>query len=154
MFLSELEEIFKAINMVEFQKIMVSLFWRIDCCTNSFHFQVFSIFLWYILFTSCLHTIVQIFFNYSSNASMFLSLFCPRWCHLLGFPIFSKFWIMLSTFYFIVIITGLIFNFFGMSSVVLYSCELWLHLLLAWVHFIFSYWSFSIHFHINAKAYA
>ena len=40
LFLGELEEILEAINMVEFQKIMVPLFWRIGCCINSFHFQV------------------------------------------------------------------------------------------------------------------
>ncbi|KAB2072835.1 hypothetical protein ES319_A07G044400v1 [Gossypium barbadense] len=40
MFLGELEEILEAINMVEFQKVMVPLFWRIGCCINSFHFQV------------------------------------------------------------------------------------------------------------------
>ncbi|CBI20930.3 unnamed protein product, partial [Vitis vinifera] len=34
--------------MVEFQKIMVPLFWRIGCCINSFHFQVAerALFLW------------------------------------------------------------------------------------------------------------
>eukprot|EP00258_Populus_trichocarpa_P043943 XP_024459962.1 serine/threonine protein phosphatase 2A 57 kDa regulatory subunit B' kappa isoform [Populus trichocarpa] len=40
MFLGELEEILEAISMVEFQKVMVPLFWRIGCCINSFHFQV------------------------------------------------------------------------------------------------------------------
>lgn len=40
MFLGEIEEILEAINMVEFQKVMVPLFWRIGCCINSFHFQV------------------------------------------------------------------------------------------------------------------
>ncbi|CAA3014265.1 serine/threonine protein phosphatase 2A 57 kDa regulatory subunit B' kappa isoform-like [Olea europaea var. sylvestris] len=40
MFLSELEEILEAINMAEFQKVMVPLFWRIGQCINSFHFQV------------------------------------------------------------------------------------------------------------------
>ncbi|XP_059658057.1 serine/threonine protein phosphatase 2A 57 kDa regulatory subunit B' kappa isoform-like [Cornus florida] len=40
MFLSELEEILEAINMGEFQKVMVPLFWRIRCCITSFHFQV------------------------------------------------------------------------------------------------------------------
>ncbi|KAF2286906.1 hypothetical protein GH714_035216 [Hevea brasiliensis] len=40
MFLGELEEILEAINMVEFQKVMVPLFWRIGCCISSFHFQV------------------------------------------------------------------------------------------------------------------
>ncbi|XP_022749543.1 serine/threonine protein phosphatase 2A 57 kDa regulatory subunit B' kappa isoform-like [Durio zibethinus] len=40
MFLGELEEILEAINMMEFQKVMVPLFWRIRCCVNSFHFQV------------------------------------------------------------------------------------------------------------------
>ncbi|KAJ6354588.1 hypothetical protein OIU77_005235 [Salix suchowensis] len=40
MFLGELEEILEAISMVEFQKIMVPLFWRIGCCINSFHFQL------------------------------------------------------------------------------------------------------------------
>ncbi|RVX19665.1 Serine/threonine protein phosphatase 2A 57 kDa regulatory subunit B' kappa isoform [Vitis vinifera] len=40
MFLGELEEILEAINMVEFQKIMVPLFWRIGCCINSFHFSL------------------------------------------------------------------------------------------------------------------
>ncbi|KAJ0031814.1 hypothetical protein Pint_12748 [Pistacia integerrima] len=39
MFLGELEEILEAINMVEFQKVMVPLFWRIGCCINSSHFQ-------------------------------------------------------------------------------------------------------------------
>ncbi|XVF47928.1 hypothetical protein PTKIN_Ptkin03bG0149100 [Pterospermum kingtungense] len=40
MFLGELEETLEAINMVEFQKVMVPLFLRIGCCINSFHFQV------------------------------------------------------------------------------------------------------------------
>ena len=40
MFLGELEEILELINMVEFQSIMVPLFWRTRCCINSFHFQV------------------------------------------------------------------------------------------------------------------
>ena len=40
MFLGELEEILEAINMVEFQRVMVPLFWRIGCCINSLHFQV------------------------------------------------------------------------------------------------------------------
>lgn len=43
MFLGELEEILEAINMVEFQKVMVPLFCRIGCCMNSFHFQVMLI---------------------------------------------------------------------------------------------------------------
>ncbi|KAJ1411008.1 Protein phosphatase 2A, regulatory B subunit, B56 [Sesbania bispinosa] len=48
MFLSELEEILEAINMVEFQRVMVPLFWRIGCCINSLHFQVAerALFLW------------------------------------------------------------------------------------------------------------
>ncbi|KAJ7958716.1 Serine/threonine protein phosphatase 2A regulatory subunit [Quillaja saponaria] len=48
MFLGELEEILEAINMVEFQKVMVPLFWRIGCCINSLHFQVAerALFLW------------------------------------------------------------------------------------------------------------
>ncbi|XP_059639949.1 serine/threonine protein phosphatase 2A 57 kDa regulatory subunit B' kappa isoform [Cornus florida] len=48
MFLGELEEILEAINMVEFQKVMVPLFWRMGCCINSFHFQVAerALFLW------------------------------------------------------------------------------------------------------------
>ncbi|CAN1169154.1 Serine/threonine protein phosphatase 2A 57 kDa regulatory subunit B' kappa isoform [Linum perenne] len=48
MFLGEVEEILEAINMVEFQKVMVPLFWRIRCCMNSSHFQVAerALFLW------------------------------------------------------------------------------------------------------------
>ncbi|KAK7283054.1 hypothetical protein RIF29_12296 [Crotalaria pallida] len=48
MFLGELEEILEAINMVEFQKVMVPLFWRIGYCINSLHFQVAerALFLW------------------------------------------------------------------------------------------------------------
>ncbi|XP_028779340.1 serine/threonine protein phosphatase 2A 57 kDa regulatory subunit B' kappa isoform-like [Neltuma alba] len=48
MFLGELEEILEAINMVEFQRVMVPLFWRIGCCINSLHFQVAerALFLW------------------------------------------------------------------------------------------------------------
>ncbi|XP_057423634.1 serine/threonine protein phosphatase 2A 57 kDa regulatory subunit B' kappa isoform-like [Lotus japonicus] len=48
MFLGELEEILESINMVEFQRIMVQLFWRIGCCINSLHFQVAerALFLW------------------------------------------------------------------------------------------------------------
>ncbi|KAK9274409.1 hypothetical protein L1049_019223 [Liquidambar formosana] len=48
MFLGELEEILEAINMAEFQKVMVPLFWRIGCCISSFHFQVAerALFLW------------------------------------------------------------------------------------------------------------
>ncbi|ESW33255.1 hypothetical protein PHAVU_001G055500 [Phaseolus vulgaris] len=47
-FLGELEEILEVINMVEFQRIMVPLFWRIGCCINSLHFQVAerALFLW------------------------------------------------------------------------------------------------------------
>jgi serine/threonine-protein phosphatase 2A regulatory subunit B' len=40
MFLGELEEILETINMVEFQKVMVPLFWRIGYCIRSLHFQV------------------------------------------------------------------------------------------------------------------
>ncbi|KAF5774051.1 putative protein phosphatase 2A, regulatory B subunit, B56, armadillo-like helical [Helianthus annuus] len=40
MFLGEIEEILEAISMVEFQRIMVPLFWRIGCCITSSHFQV------------------------------------------------------------------------------------------------------------------
>lgn len=40
MFLGELEEILEVINMAEFQKVMVPLFWRLGCCINSYHFQV------------------------------------------------------------------------------------------------------------------
>ncbi|KAK6912676.1 Protein phosphatase 2A, regulatory B subunit, B56 [Dillenia turbinata] len=48
MFLGELEEILEAINMAEFQTVMVPLFWRIGRCINSFHFQVAerALFLW------------------------------------------------------------------------------------------------------------
>ncbi|KAI4316265.1 hypothetical protein L6164_024262 [Bauhinia variegata] len=48
MFLGELEEILEAINMVEFQRVMVPLFWRIGYCMNSLHFQVAerALFLW------------------------------------------------------------------------------------------------------------
>ncbi|XP_022929702.1 serine/threonine protein phosphatase 2A 57 kDa regulatory subunit B' kappa isoform-like [Cucurbita moschata] len=48
MFLGELEEILEAVNMLEFQKVMVPLFWRIGCCINSAHFQVAerALFLW------------------------------------------------------------------------------------------------------------
>ncbi|KAI3755993.1 hypothetical protein L1987_55804 [Smallanthus sonchifolius] len=40
MFLGEIEEILETINMAEFQRVMVPLFWRIGCCINSSHFQV------------------------------------------------------------------------------------------------------------------
>ncbi|MQL89502.1 hypothetical protein Taro_022083 [Colocasia esculenta] len=48
MFLSEVEEVLEATNLVEFQKIMVPLFRRIGCCLNSSHFQVAerALFLW------------------------------------------------------------------------------------------------------------
>ncbi|XP_065849888.1 serine/threonine protein phosphatase 2A 57 kDa regulatory subunit B' kappa isoform [Euphorbia lathyris] len=48
MFMGELEEVLEGINMVEFQKVMVPLFWRIGCCITSFHFQVAerALFLW------------------------------------------------------------------------------------------------------------
>ncbi|KAL1300968.1 hypothetical protein HN51_045584 [Arachis hypogaea] len=48
MFLGELEEILEVINMVEFQKVMLPLFWRIGCCIKSSHFQVAerALFLW------------------------------------------------------------------------------------------------------------
>ncbi|KAI3468282.1 hypothetical protein Pfo_024945 [Paulownia fortunei] len=48
MFLGELEEILEAINMAEFQKVMVPLFWRLGRCINSYHFQVAerALFLW------------------------------------------------------------------------------------------------------------
>ncbi|KAK7260843.1 hypothetical protein RIF29_27141 [Crotalaria pallida] len=48
MFLGELEEILEVINMVEFQRVMVPLFWRIGCCINSLHFQVAerALYLW------------------------------------------------------------------------------------------------------------
>ncbi|RRT59883.1 hypothetical protein GW17_00004313 [Ensete ventricosum] len=40
MFLSELEEVLEATNMVELQKCMIPLFRRISFCINSSHFQV------------------------------------------------------------------------------------------------------------------
>ncbi|GAA0144981.1 protein phosphatase [Lithospermum erythrorhizon] len=40
MFISEMEEILEMINNAEFEQIMVSLFRRIGCCLNSYHFQV------------------------------------------------------------------------------------------------------------------
>ncbi|KAF3447211.1 hypothetical protein FNV43_RR12391 [Rhamnella rubrinervis] len=40
MFLGEIEEIMEAVSMVEFQKVVVPLFWRLGCCINSLHFQV------------------------------------------------------------------------------------------------------------------
>ncbi|KAK2446093.1 serine/threonine protein phosphatase 2A 57 kDa regulatory subunit B' kappa isoform [Trifolium repens] len=48
MFLGELEEILETINMVEFQKVMVPLFWRIGYCISSLHFQVSerALYLW------------------------------------------------------------------------------------------------------------
>uniref|UniRef100_A0A1D1ZDJ9 Serine/threonine protein phosphatase 2A regulatory subunit n=1 Tax=Anthurium amnicola TaxID=1678845 RepID=A0A1D1ZDJ9_9ARAE len=48
MFLSEVEEVLEATNLVEFQKFMVPLFWRIGYCLSSSHFQVAerALFLW------------------------------------------------------------------------------------------------------------
>ncbi|KAH6757599.1 hypothetical protein C2S51_038747 [Perilla frutescens var. frutescens] len=48
MFLGELEEILDVINIAEFQRVMVPLFWRLGRCINSFHFQVAerALFLW------------------------------------------------------------------------------------------------------------
>ncbi|CAD5193472.1 unnamed protein product [Musa acuminata subsp. malaccensis] len=48
MFLSELEEVMEATNMVELQKCMIPLFRRISFCINSSHFQVAerALFLW------------------------------------------------------------------------------------------------------------
>ncbi|CAL4955126.1 unnamed protein product [Urochloa decumbens] len=48
MFLSEIEEVLEATNMVEFQKFMVPLFQRIAHCINSSHFQVAerALFMW------------------------------------------------------------------------------------------------------------
>ncbi|CAM8949529.1 unnamed protein product [Rhodiola kirilowii] len=48
MFLGETEEILEAINMTEFSKVMLPLFWRVGCCINSLHFQVAerALFLW------------------------------------------------------------------------------------------------------------
>lgn len=48
MFLGEIEEILETVNMAEFQKVMVPLFWRMGCCINSSHFQVAerALFLW------------------------------------------------------------------------------------------------------------
>ncbi|CAH8353394.1 unnamed protein product [Eruca vesicaria subsp. sativa] len=48
MFLSEVEEIVEAMSVVEFQKVMVPLFWRIASCVNSCHYQVSerALFLW------------------------------------------------------------------------------------------------------------
>ncbi|KAJ6802532.1 serine/threonine protein phosphatase 2A 57 kDa regulatory subunit B' iota isoform [Iris pallida] len=48
MFLSELEEVLEATNVVEFQKCMVPLFRRIGYCLHSPHFQVAerALFLW------------------------------------------------------------------------------------------------------------
>ncbi|KVI11624.1 serine/threonine protein phosphatase 2A 57 kDa regulatory subunit B' kappa isoform-like [Cynara cardunculus var. scolymus] len=40
MFLSELEELLEMIHTDEFEKVMVPLFRRIDCCLRSSHFQV------------------------------------------------------------------------------------------------------------------
>ncbi|KAB5553289.1 hypothetical protein DKX38_010600 [Salix brachista] len=52
MFLGELEEILEAISMMEFQKVMVPLFWRIGCCINSFHFQFFLCLLCSVMYKS------------------------------------------------------------------------------------------------------
>lgn len=48
MFLGELEEILEAINMAEFQKVMVPLFCRLRHSMSSYHFQVAerALFLW------------------------------------------------------------------------------------------------------------
>ncbi|KAL6845275.1 hypothetical protein ACP4OV_024770 [Aristida adscensionis] len=48
MFLSEIEEVLEATNMIEFQKCMVPLFQRIARCINSSHFQVAerALFMW------------------------------------------------------------------------------------------------------------
>ncbi|XP_042032749.1 serine/threonine protein phosphatase 2A 57 kDa regulatory subunit B' kappa isoform-like [Salvia splendens] len=48
MFLGQLEEILEIINMAEFQKVMVPLFWRLGHCINNNHFQVAerALFLW------------------------------------------------------------------------------------------------------------
>lgn len=48
MFLGELEEILEVIDMTEFQKVMVPLFWRLRQCINSYHFQVAerALFMW------------------------------------------------------------------------------------------------------------
>ncbi|KAL6614722.1 hypothetical protein ACP70R_036992 [Stipagrostis hirtigluma subsp. patula] len=48
MFLSEIEEVLEATNMVEFQKCMAPLFRRIAHCINSSHFQVAerALFMW------------------------------------------------------------------------------------------------------------
>lgn len=48
MFLGELEEILEVINIAEFQRVMVPLFWRLGRCINSSHFQVAerALFLW------------------------------------------------------------------------------------------------------------
>ncbi|KAG9148805.1 hypothetical protein Leryth_023389 [Lithospermum erythrorhizon] len=42
MFISEMEEILEMINNAEFEQIMVSLFRRIGCCLNSYHFQGYN----------------------------------------------------------------------------------------------------------------
>ncbi|MED6213399.1 hypothetical protein PIB30_092893 [Stylosanthes scabra] len=40
LFLGEIEEILESIHMVEFQRVMIPLFWRIGCCINSSQSQV------------------------------------------------------------------------------------------------------------------
>ena len=67
MFLGELEEILETINMVEFQRVMVPLFWRIGCCINSLHFQVQFLFtLSESSLSVCLYIeIKSMIFNYS-----------------------------------------------------------------------------------------
>ncbi|KAL7112119.1 hypothetical protein ACP275_05G132300 [Erythranthe tilingii] len=48
MLLGEVEEVLESINMTDFQKVMVPLFYRIRHCMNSFNFQVAerALFLW------------------------------------------------------------------------------------------------------------
>lgn len=58
MFLGEIEEILETINMSEFQKVMLPLFWRVGCCINSLHFQVSN------PFFCCLLTIPVVIFCY------------------------------------------------------------------------------------------
>lgn len=70
MFLGELEEILEAINMADFQKVMVPLFWRIGQCISSYHFQVSFPF----LLTSIVSVVEYVYYPYILDLSKYLYL--------------------------------------------------------------------------------
>lgn len=92
MFLGEIEEILEAVSMVEFQKVMVPLFWRIGCCINSLHFQVNFPFCSFVFFFICFfygfRNFCAIFFSQTPLFSFYIH--WRRNCFLSSFTYYSE----------------------------------------------------------------